>query len=191
MASSLVYGVGINDADYVVTKEVNGRRVACPFYDRWKHMLNRCYCTKSQARQPTYKGCTVTKEWHSFMAFKAWMIAQDWRGNQLDKDLLVNGNKVYGPDTCVFISAQLNTFTVDNGASKGEWPLGVCFSRCHGLFKAQCRDPFTGKKEFLGYFLCAESAHAAWKYRKHQHALRFADLQKDNRLADALRVRYL
>ena len=48
----LVFGVGINDADYAVTEyettEVNGVRKqkfvwGCPYYLTWKGMLRRCY----------------------------------------------------------------------------------------------------------------------------------------------------
>ena len=47
----LVYGVGINDADYVTRKwetiEVNDKQKQklvwiCPYYSVWTHMLERC-----------------------------------------------------------------------------------------------------------------------------------------------------
>ena len=72
-APKLVYGVGINDADYVVQKYetivyVNGKRKRrlvwiCPFYQSWKHMLQRCYSNKFKERNPTYEGCSVSEEW--------------------------------------------------------------------------------------------------------------------------------
>lgn len=44
----LVQGVGVNDADYPVTKEevINGKRKyvwVCPYYARWRSLLGRCY----------------------------------------------------------------------------------------------------------------------------------------------------
>ena len=107
----LVYGVGINDADYVVQKwetigYVNGKQKQkliwiCPYYSAWKSMLKRCYSSKYQDKRPTYKGCSVSDEWLTFSVFKVWMEKQDWEGKQLDKDLLFEGNKIYSADTCV------------------------------------------------------------------------------------------
>ena len=100
----LVYGVGINDADYQVSKG-NWR---CPFYKTWKNMLARCYSPAFQRNQPLYIGCSVDERWHRFSHFKAWMEGQDWEGKALDKDRLTNGNKIYGPDTCVFLTSAEN-----------------------------------------------------------------------------------
>ena len=51
-----VLGVGINDADYKVskTKWIGSSYVStlCPYYDRWRNMLRRCYDEKFIARQP-------------------------------------------------------------------------------------------------------------------------------------------
>ena len=43
----LIYGHGINDADYSIMTEVNGKQVKDPFYRKWTAMLERCYCDKS------------------------------------------------------------------------------------------------------------------------------------------------
>ena len=71
--NKLIQGAGVNDADYPVTKYENGKRVICPYYQTWKHMLVRAYSDKCKQRQPTYEDVTVCEEWHSFMRFRAWM----------------------------------------------------------------------------------------------------------------------
>lgn len=187
----LVFGIGINDADYVVCPIVNGKAVWCRFYRTWVNMLKRCYSEKYQARQPTYIGCSVCDEWLTFSNFKKWMEKQDWEGNQLDKDLLTNGNKVYSPETCVFVDKVTNLFTTDHGAARGEWPIGVYFNKRGGKFQAYCNNPFIKKREHLGFFACPNQAHLTWKKRKHELACQLADLQTDERVAKALRVRYL
>lgn len=191
MAKKLVCGVGINDADYAVRPRVNGKQVMCPFYQVWGHMLQRCYSEKYQSRQPTYIGCYVCDEWLTFSNFKSWMMMQDWQGKQLDKDLLVNGNKVYSPENCVLVSGITNSFTTDRGAFRGEWPIGVSFHERNGKFEAHCNNPFTKKLEHLGCFSYPEQAHLAWKKRKHELACRLAELQTDERASNALRTRYL
>ncbi len=122
----LVYGVGINDADYKVnTLSPSGDKwLRCPIYTQWKNMMARCYGKSTHKRQPTYVGCSVHPEWHSFTRFRGWMVTQDWEGKQLDKDFRVNGNKVYGPDTCIFLSRKANVACRSNtlyATYKGFW----------------------------------------------------------------------
>lgn len=188
--NKLVFGVGINDVDYVVHSRVNGKQVVSQSYRKWKNMLKRCYSEKYQAKYPTYVGCTVCDEWLTYSNFEKWMETQDWVGRQLDKDLLTEGNKVYSPTTCVFVDHMTNSFVVDCRAGRGEWPIGVCFEKKNGKFKANCSNPFTGKMEHLGMFTCPEQAHRAWLKRKHELALQLADTQSDERVAKALRERY-
>lgn len=196
----LVYGVGNNDADYVVEKKemigcidgkIKQKRVwICVYYRAWKHMLERCYSAKFQERNPTYQGCTVSDNWLTFSNFKKWMKKQQWEGNQLDKDLLIEGNKVYSVDTCVFASPMVNTFTTDSGAARGKWLIGVYWDKRANKFKSQCSNPFSGKREHLGYFNCELEAHEKWQVRKLELAHELAAIQKDPRVAKALINRY-
>jgi len=195
----LVYGVGINDAGYVVVKwetiEVNGVRKRkrvweCPYYRTWTNMLERCYSTKFQERWPTYKGCSVSEEWLRFSNFKRWMESQVWEWMQLDKDILFAGNKVYSGETCVFVTSIVNTFTVDCRASRGEWLVGVYWNKEKGKFMSQCSNPFTNKREHLGLFTCEKEAHQAWIKRKLELAHLLAAEQTDERVAKALIERY-
>ena len=188
--NKLVCGVGINDADYPVSPRVNSKKIKCPFYRRWENMLKRCYSAVDQAKRPTYIGCTVCDEWLTFSNFKMWMEGQEWQGKQLDKDLLVEGNRVYSPDTCVFIDIMTNSFTIDCGAARGSWPIGVILHKYNGRFSARCSNPFSKEQEHLGYFACPQEAHKAWLARKHELACQLADLQSDVRVAQALRLRY-
>ena len=193
-----VFGVGNNDADYMVyeCETIGGKRKIiwrCPFYLTWANMLRRCYSEKALIRNPTYKGCTVFERWLIFSNFKAWMETQDWKGKQLDKDLLVKGNKVYSPDNCIFVHPKVNTFTTDHGNARGEYMIGVYWSKNAGKFMSQCGNPFTGKQEYLGCFTNELEAHLAWKRKKHEHACALADSEycTDPRLAEILRTRYL
>ena len=194
----LVQGVGINDADYVTEKKetINGKYVRvwiCPFYRTWTNMLERCYSEKYHQRQPTYKGCKVCDEWLIFSNFKKWMEQQDWEGKQLDKDLLVEGNKVYSPNTCIFVDHKINSFVIDRAASRGEYMIGVHWDKYANKFIAQCGNPFTSKPEYLGLFADELEAHLTWKARKHKLACQLADSEycNDPRLAEVLRTKYL
>lgn len=200
MVKTKLYGVGINDADYVTQKwetvgYVNGVRKrklvwTCPYYLTWKNMLMRCYSAKYQERRPSYKDCSVCEEWLTFSVFKSWMEAQDFEDKQLDKDLLFEGNKVYSDKTCVFVSGAVNNFTLDKSSYRGEWMIGVSWNKRDGKFASQCSNPFTKKQESLGYFTCEQEAHQAWLKRKLELAHLLAAEQTDERVGKALIERY-
>jgi hypothetical protein len=181
---SLVCGAGVNDANYHVQPVVDGKQLICPYYRRWHSMLKRCYDPRYQALYPTYIGCTVVKEWLNFMAFRAWMMKQDWTGNQLDKDLLITGNKIYSPESCVFISGHVNSLLCDSAAIRGQWPQGVSFYKKTGKFRAQIN--INAKVKSLGYYLTSEEAESAYLIEKAAEIRRHANLQEDPRLVAAL-----
>lgn len=184
----LIYGVGTNDSDYLATILRQGEpRMECPYYKTWKNILKRAYCPKFHAERPSYIGVTVAQEWHSFMTFRKWMAAQEWEGMEIDKDILVPGNKHYGPDFCVFVSARVNTLLVDNAVCRGEWPIGVSLHKPSGKFRAQCSS--VDRNENLGYFATPKQARAAYCKRKAEVITEVALEQPDQRVKTALLMR--
>lgn len=182
--SKLIYGVGINDADYSVNPRINGGRSYCVFYQKWHGMLKRCYSEAFQKKNPTYIGCSVSSEWLSFMTFKLWMVNQQWEGNQIDKDLLFNGNKIYSPEKCVFVSQKTNSLLTDCGTGRGDWPIGVSWHIRDKLFISRCSN---GKKDiYLGCFNNKLDAHLAWQKYKKDLIYSAAIEQDDERVKNAL-----
>lgn len=201
---SIVHGIGINDADYVLhTFEVLEDRLkcgrkkrrltwACPYYKKWSAMIARCYSDAYQAKYPSYRGCIVCEEWLLFSSFRKWMVGQEWEGLQLDKDLLLAGNKVYSPETCVFVPRRVNMFLTDCSAVRGNYLLGVSRNKNCSRFEARISVTTTGKSTYLGSYVTEEEAHLVWKERKHQYACDLANSKYvvDERVADILRQRY-
>jgi len=190
-----IYGIGINDADYkvVVWDIVQGVRkiiFRCPFYDVWCSMIERCYSDRFKSKSPSYADCTTCPEWIYFSRFKAWMEVQDWEGSQLDKDLLVRGNKIYGPKTCIFIPGNVNTFMIERGRDRGKWPIGVAVHPPTGKFQASCSSVIEKRPVYLGLFATPEEAHAAWLKFKLEQAYILAAEQTDERISKALIERY-
>lgn len=168
-----VFGVGVNDAEYVTQPTINGKTVVCPFYKRWVNMLERCYSAKLHEKRPTYIGCSVTNEWLTFSKFKFWMEGESWDGKHLDKDLLLLGNKVYGPELCVFIPRHLNNLLNKNESSRGDFPIGVNFDKKSGKFIAFCS--VNGKEANLGKFFTPHDAALAYRKFKSDHVRRIAE----------------
>ena len=161
----LVLGVGFNDKTRPVF--VDGKKVK--EYKPWQDMLTRSFSEKLQTRYPTYKGCNVSDNFLHYSFFYDWCQEQTGFGKvddkgrcwQLDKDLLFIGNKTYSETTCVFVPQEINKFFNEYGNARGEYPLGVCFHKRVGKFKAQCK--VNGKLQHLGYFDTPQEAFAVYK----------------------------
>lgn len=77
-------------------------------YQVWQSMLARCYNTNNIGYRSSYRDCSVVPEWHNLQNFSAWFYNNYIEGYQLDKDIKIAGNKVYGPSTCMFVSQEDN-----------------------------------------------------------------------------------
>ena len=172
----LVLGVGLNDSNDIVQ--------GCRYYARWNAMLRRCYSEKITLRHTTYQGCSVCDEWLLFSNFKSWMEQQDWKGKELDKDLLVYKNKVYSPETCVYLEPHINNFMLKSNSIRGSYPLGVTYHK--RLLKYQTKMADNGPRKHLGTYKTAEEAHKAWQKAKIERAYFLKDKQTDPRVVKGL-----
>lgn len=197
----LIHGVGINDSNYPTQRKetvswVDGKQTqrllwTCPYFQLWNSLMQRCYSERHKLQRPTYRDASCCEEWNTFSNFRRWMETQDWQEKELDKDLILPGNKHYSPETCAFVSKKTNNFLTDHGRARGDYPIGVHAKPGYRKLVGQCCNPYTGKITHLGYFDTAEQAHQAWRAEKHRIALLLAEEQSDSRVAAALRVRFL
>lgn len=91
----------------------------------WYNMLMRCYSESYLEKTPTYRGCEVCERWLNFQLFcedlpkltnyEHW--CEDTFKWNLDKDCLVEDNKIYSPETCMFLTSSFNT-TISNKATR-------------------------------------------------------------------------
>jgi hypothetical protein len=160
----LISGWGVNDATYITNIDIDGKRKTCPQYSVWVNMVHRGYSEKVRSKYPTYKDVTICEEWRSFSAFKSWMDTQEWNGKDLDKDILVIGNKHYSPETCCFVEHSINSMLIDCGAARGFLPQGVTFHSETGKYRARCR--VKGGIKYLGLHITAVAASKAyWRFK--------------------------
>jgi hypothetical protein len=183
----LVYGVGVNDADYPVKthKYLNNKREMaweCPIYGRWREMLRRCYSKEVEEKWPSYIGCTVNEEWHIFSNFRLWMVENYKSGYFLDKDLKIKNNTEYSKDTCLFVPPKVNSFIIR------ELTVESVPKNKKGLYYTTCRDPISGERYRLGTFTSKQDAFDAWLCKKKLMAQKLAATLPDE---DALIKHYL
>lgn len=182
-----VCGVGILGAKY--PSKVNG--VKTKEYKLWQSMLERCYSATYQKQRPTYEGCEVSDNFKSYEYFYEWchkQIGFSNQGWQLDKDLLIKGNKVYSESTCVFIPAEINLVLTKSNKTRGEHLIGVNWDKTNKAFKARVNKS-KGKQEHLGYFNTELEAFNVYKEAKEyfvkEQATKWKD-QIDERAYEAL-----
>ena len=166
--SPSVFGVGVTGTKYQV--KING--VITKEYGLWQSMLRRCYSDTSKKKNPTYEGCEVSDNFKSYEYFYEWCHSQigfdnDGNGNpfQIDKDLLVKGNKVYSESTCVFLPSEINSLLVKCTASRGEHLIGVHWCNTKKAFVAQVNKN-KGSPEWLGSFNTEIEAFNTYKTAK-------------------------
>ena len=183
-----VFGIGyIGVGEYKASE--NGK--ATKVYGTWKDMLKRCYDPKYHMKRPTYFNCEVCEEWLNFQNFASWYEENYYEIEDkvmcLDKDILVKGNKIYSPDTCVFVPQEINNLFTKRDAARGELPLGVSTNRRTNKFEAQCK--VNGKTTYIGRYNSPEEASAAYKEYKEELIKSIADEYKEyipDKLYDAM-----
>ncbi len=147
-------------------------------YITWCNMLRRVYKPKEGAEKEAYKDCSVTKDWLLLTNFRKWFNNQIYeKGYQLDKDLLFKNNKIYAPETCIFLPQELNKFLLDRVRHRGSCPVGVSFKVRNDKWDAKIS--IESRTQHLGLFNSPISAFYAYKEAKELEAKRLAHKWKE------------
>lgn len=155
-------------------------------YETWLDMLQRCYSNKYKEKHPTYQTTTCCEEWLNYENFYEWLRSQEnfdkWLNGKcwaLDKDILIKGNKIYSPETCLLVPHIVNGLFAKSNAKRGEYPIGVYK---HGnRYCAQCKNPFLNNKiRYIGSYLMPEKAFEAYKSYKENLIKQVARIEYDN-----------
>lgn len=138
-----------------------------PSYSAWRFLMMRLFCEKRLLVNPTYRGCTICKSWCNFQVFSDYFYSHEsyGLGYEVDKDLLISGNRHYSPETCVMIPQEINkalkTVQVNSvvaGVRKRKSSKGY-----------QVRVTEHGKRRHVGEFYTEEEASAAYVKAKEDY----------------------
>ncbi|MFQ9297775.1 MAG: AP2 domain-containing protein [Clostridia bacterium] len=188
------YGVGyIGEGKYKMSK--NGKAVKC--YEVWIKILQRCYDDICHKDRPTYNQCEIYEKWLNYQNFAEWYYNNYYKieGEKmaLDKDILVKGNKIYSPDTCIFVPERINTLFIKCDNKRGNYPVGVSYRKRDKKFISQCNvydfEKRKSQQKHLGYHETAEEAFKVYKQFKENYIKEVADYYKDKipqKLYDAM-----
>lgn len=140
----------------------------------WSLMNERCKeGSAEQTKHQTYVGCI--NGFADFQHFAEWCQIQigymnkNTKGQfwQLDKDILVKGNKIYSPDRCVFIPPELNKLLTKRSNDRGEYPIGV--TRDCNSYRAQMERKLLGKSRLSKFFKTPEECFMFYKEQKEKY----------------------
>lgn len=192
--AKLTYGAGVLDVPGACSRGAGGSHSRNPFYVKWSDMLMRCYSAKYQIKYPTYIGCTVCPEWLVFSNFQEWMQSKQWEGLELDKDIIIPGNKEYSPEACAFIPEWLNKFFSRPARDRDGLPTGVSLIRAAPINKYLAYMNADGEQYHLGRYPTPEEAKRAYDAEKTRQAYmrigRYSLTQsRDDRVIKALLAR--
>lgn len=179
-----LFGVGIN----------NRMKPTCGIGQRphmvWRNMITRCYSEERHTKFPAYSDCTVSDNFKNYEYFYDW-YQQNYKSYydnwDLDKDILIKGNKLYSENTCCFVPPEINGLLTKNDICRGLYPIGVYYNNKKCKYTASCSNKY--KKAFIGDFNTPEEAFFAYKIFKEEHIKFIADKYKaviDSRVYKAL-----
>ena len=107
-------------------------KIHIEIYEYWRGMIRRCYDPYFLDKHPTYRDCIICKEWLNFQNFAKWWNENYYNCNnermELDKDILIKGNKIYSPETCIFVPKRINDLFIKCNRNRTNLPIG-----CHLL----------------------------------------------------------
>ena len=173
----IICGVGYFGIGEFKSRDENGKKTKC--YYTWQGMHERCYSSKLHEKYPTYKDCTVCKEWNNYQEFAKWDNENYYEIENeqmtLDKDILNKRNKVYSPYTCIYVPQSINKLFTKRDKLRGDLPIGTY--KKGNRFVAQLNKG--NGMERLGTYSTVEEAFLAYKKAKEDYIKQIAEEYKD------------
>ena len=176
-----VCGVGMLGVKY--PSKVNGENTK--EYKTWMNMLKRCYSKNLKSRNRTYEGVTCCEEWLLYENFYEWLHNQPnfdkWYNGyrwDLDKDILVKGNKIYSPEMCCLVPNNVNKLFVKRDNDRGSLPIGVTKNKKG--FRAEWNNQLKKCYEYSITYATIDEAFQSYKFHKENLIKQVAQAEFSN-----------
>lgn len=148
------------------------RKTHLEIYNKWADMISRCYNPYTLNKKPCYIDVVVCEEWHNFQNFAKWYEENYYDYYEklyLDKDILIKSNKIYSPETCIFVPHEINEIFSGINEIKG-------YRIIKGKYIAYIK--VNKKQKYLGSFNTKEEAFNVYKIAKENQIKQIADEYK-------------
>lgn len=159
-----VFGIG-----YLGCSDADANRTDNYIYSKWANMMQRCYDEETHRLKPYYAPCTAEIEFQNFSNYREWHKenAMGDRKVDLDKDVLIRGNTVYGSETCTLIPHFTNTIFENRGAD-----TNIVLNNDTGKYDVTMS--ILGKREEVGSFDTEEEAKQGFIDYKQDYIRKYA-----------------
>lgn len=157
-------------------------------YETWSNMIQRCYdpYELNKNKNLAYIDCYVCDEWLCYQNFAEWYYNNyyDIEGKdlRLDKDILVKGNKIYNPNTCIFVPSRINNLFTKSDKARGRCLIGVTYRKKDKVFEVKCSyldEKGKIQRKYLGRYKSEFQAFTIYKQFKESYIKQIADEYKD------------
>lgn len=170
-----VYGIGMV-GNTTACKDGNVKKS----YRCWYNIIGRCNLKEYQENHIyyTYKDVEVCSDWLMYENFEKWYDKNNWNSLEdleLDKDILVKGNKIYSPEACVFVPQRINVLFTNRKNKRGMYLIGVDYRETVNKYYAKLN---CIKHHHIGCFNTELEAFYAYKNAKESYIKQVAEEYK-------------
>lgn len=146
----------------------------------YKGMFERCCDEKALKKHPTYLGCRICEDWSNFQVFAKWFNDNKWTNEEklyVDKDILIKGNKLYSPNTCILVPSQINKLFIKSDSMRNGL-IGTWLNPKSNRYVSQCNQGCKTNRN-IGTFDTEIEAFNAYKEVKERYIKQIADEYKE------------
>ncbi len=138
---------------------------------RWTNIVSRYQLST------TYKKASTCEEWKCFQNFAPW-FEENWKPYMdstwdIEKDIIIKGNKIYSPETCCLVPHEINMLFTSRVDNTNGLPTGVNYDKTGTKYTARIQISKIPKQ--LGTFDTIEEAFQAYKVAKEAYIKEIAN----------------
>ena len=147
-------------------------------YKHWIAMLTRCYKLYNY-HLDSHINCYVYESWLNFQDYCKWYYDNIYYipgvKMQVDKDILIKGNTLYSPNTCVIVPNTINIlFRKSHSNKTNDLPMGVYLDKGSKKNPYKVIFRYNGITKNLGHYDSIDKAkniYANYKYKYYKELL--------------------
>jgi len=144
-----------------------------PHFQVWCGLRTRTLDDDFKQEHKSYIDCSLCEEWMCMQNFCDWAESTKPKDNsirwELDKDLLIEGNRLYSPETCCWLPKEINLF-LSKMSEKAIYPKTLADGGVvYRVFVREGKEKQVEKgSHYIGTYYSYEMAVDKWRWVKKQ-----------------------